>query len=119
MSANMGIQSALRLLTYGSGKRDPEQAYAPHGYDLVTNTDAFDLTSNGRVALIFQRHGELARAWRMPMLVGEYGASYANPAAAGAARFAIRQFDLLGCGDLYWAYRRELAGSQLLCSLER
>jgi endoglycosylceramidase len=119
MSANMGIPSALRPLTDGSGKPDPEQAYAPHGYDLVTDTEALDLTSNARVALIFQRHGELARAWRMPMLVGEWGAYYGNPAAAGAARFTLRQFDRLGCGDLYWAYRRELAGSPLLRSLER
>jgi len=119
MSANMGIQSALRLLTYGSGKCDPEQAYAPHGYDLVTDTNSLDLTSNERVALIFRRHGELARTLRMPMLVGEWGAFYGNPAAAGAARFTVRQFDLLGCGDLYWAYRRELANSPLLRSLER
>ena len=41
----------------------------------------------------------------MPMLVGEWGAYYENPAAVGAAQFAVRQFDLAGCGDLYWDYR--------------
>jgi len=119
MSANMGIPSALTPLADESGKRDPEQAYAPHGYDLVTDTNSIDLDSNERVALIFQRHGKLARTLQMPMLVGEWGAFYGNPAAAGAARFTVRQFDLLGCGDLYWAYRRELAKSPLLRSLER
>jgi len=119
MSANMGIPSAITPLADESGKRDPEQAYAPHGYDLVTDTHSIDLTSNERVALIFRRHGKLARTLRMPMLVGEWGAFYGNPAAAGAARFTVGQFDLLGCGDLYWAYRRELAKSPLLRSLER
>ena len=119
MSANMGIPSALQPLTDESGKRDPEQAYAPHGYDLFTDTNSLDLTSNKRVALIFRRHGELASTLRMPMLVGEWGALYRNPAAVGAARFTVRQFDLLGCGDLYWAYRRELAKSPFLHSLER
>jgi endoglycosylceramidase len=119
MSANLGVPSALTPLAGESGQRDPEQAYAPHGYDLVTDTDSFDLYSNERVALIFRRHGKLARTLRMPMLVGEWGAFYGNPAAAGAARFTMRQFDLLGCGDLYWAYRRELGKSPLLRSLER
>jgi endoglycosylceramidase len=119
MSANMGIPSALTPLTDKSGKRDPRQAYAPHGYDLVTDTSSIDLTSNERVALIFRCHGELARKLKMPMLVGEWGAFYGNPAAAGTARFAVQQFDALGCGDLYWAYRRELGKSPLLRALER
>lgn len=118
-SANMGIPSALTPLTDEFGKRDPAQAYAPHGYDLVTDTDSIDLNSNDRVALIFQRHGEFTRKLMMPMLVGEWGAYYGNPAAAGAAQFVERQFDLLGCGDLYWDYTRELAKSTVLPSLAR
>jgi endoglycosylceramidase len=119
MSANMGIPSALTPLADASGKRDPEQAYAPHGYDLVTDTDSIDLNSNERVALIFQRHAEYAQTLQMPMLVGEWGAFYENPSAAGAARFIARQFDLLGCGDLYWDYQRELGKSPILPALKR
>ncbi len=119
MSANLGVPSALSPLVDSSGKRDPQQAYAPHGYDLVTDTGSLDLISNERVALIFHRHGALARKWRLPMLVGEWGAYYGNPAAAATARFTTRQFEELGCGDIYWAYRRELAQSPLLDSLAR
>ncbi|MBZ5563404.1 MAG: glycoside hydrolase family 5 protein, partial [Acidobacteriia bacterium] len=104
MSANLGTPSALAPLTDQSGKRDPQQAYAPHGYDLVTDTGSIDLLSNERVALIFHRHAQLAKKLRMPMLVGEWGAYYGNPAAAAAARFTTRQFEELGCSDLYWAY---------------
>jgi endoglycosylceramidase len=55
----------------------------------------------------------------MPMLVGEWGAYYENPAAVAAAQFAVRQFDLVGCGDLYWDYTREMNKSPLLRALER
>jgi endoglycosylceramidase len=119
MSANLGVPSALAPLRDESGRRDPQQAFAPHGYDLVTDTDSTDLISNDRVALIFRRHAEAARRLRMPMLVGEWGAYYGNPQAAATARFTIGLFQELGCGALYWAYRRELATSPLLSSLER
>ena len=52
------------------------------------------------------------------MLVGEWGAYYGNPAAA-AARFTLGQFQEIDCGDLYWAFRRDLAKSPLIQSLER
>jgi endoglycosylceramidase len=119
MSANLGVPSALAPLTDGSGRRDPQQAYAPHGYDLVTDTSSIDLISPGRIAFIFHRHAELARKMRMPMLVGEWGAFYDHSAAAPAARFTMRLFEKLGCGDLYWAYRPQLAQSPLLRALER
>ncbi|MGA2609795.1 MAG: cellulase family glycosylhydrolase [Terriglobia bacterium] len=120
MSANAAIPSALEPLTDDSGRRDPQQAYAPHGYDIVVDTNSKDLTSNQRVALIFRRHAEFAGKWKMPMLVGEWGAYYDfGAASATLARFAVQQFDALGCGDMYWAYRRELGRSPLLPSLAR
>ncbi len=119
MSTNMGIRSALEPIADDAGRRDPQQAYAPHGYDIVTDTDSGDLGSNARVEMIFRRHGELARKWRMPMLVGEWGAYYLNAKAAAAARFAVQQFESLGCGDTYWDYTRELGKSPLLDALGR
>jgi endoglycosylceramidase len=119
MSANLGIPSALTPLADEDGRRDPQQAYAPHGYDIVTDTEMLGLTSNPRIELIFRRHAETARRLDMPMLVGEWGAFYENPAAAPAARFVVRQFDALQCGDIYWAYRRTFGQCPLLPALER
>ncbi|MEW5980473.1 MAG: cellulase family glycosylhydrolase [Acidobacteriota bacterium] len=119
MSANTGIPSGLSPLTDEYGRRDPHQAYAPHGYDLVTDTSSIDLISNERVALIFGRHAEVATKLQMPMLVGEWGAYYGNPAAREAARFTVQLFDRLGCGDIYWAYRAELNHSPLRRALKR
>lgn len=120
MSANLGVPSALEPLGDDSGRRDPQQAYAPHGYDIVVDTNSNDLTSNQRVALIFRRHADWSRKWTLPMFVGEWGAYYNSSAdSATLARFVVRQFDALGCGDAYWAYRREIGKSPLLAALER
>jgi endoglycosylceramidase len=119
MSANLGIPSAITPLVDENGRRDPQQAYAPHGYDIVTDTEMLGLTSNPRIELIFRRHAETAKRLDMPMLVGEWGAYYENPAAAPAARFVVRQFDAVGCGDIYWAYRRTFGQTPLLPALAR
>jgi len=37
MGSNMGVYSGIEPLSSG-GQRDPQQAYAPHGYDLVVDT---------------------------------------------------------------------------------
>jgi endoglycosylceramidase len=119
MSANLGIPTALVPLTGEQGQRDPQQAYAPHGYDIVVDTSSVELMSRERVALIFRRHGEFANQHKLPILVGEWGAYYLDPRAVDPARFVVQQFDALGCGDTYWDYERALTKSPLLGALRR
>jgi endoglycosylceramidase len=119
MSANMGIRTAVTPLVDEAGKRDPKQAYAPHGYDIVVDTSSQDLNNRARIELIFARHGEVSRKYSLPMLIGEWGALPDEEQAAGVARFTIAQFDKLGCGDIYWAYGRHLGHSPLLPALKR
>ncbi len=38
MGSNMGVYTSIEPVLGVDGKRDPLQAYAPHGYDLVTDT---------------------------------------------------------------------------------
>jgi endoglycosylceramidase len=119
-SANIGIPSAITPLVDEQGRRDPQQAYAPHGYDIVTDTPQSGLrSSNARVELIFRRHAEKARELNMPLLIGEWGAYYEDASSAEAARFVVRQLDALQCGDTYWAYRATLGQSPLLPALKR
>jgi endoglycosylceramidase len=107
-SSNMGVLSGIEPMRDASGKRDPNQAYSPHGYDLVTDTPAAAAASSARVELIFARHGWTAARLAMPMLVGEWGAYYGNPQALGAAQVVCRQFERLLCSDTYWALERDL-----------
>ncbi len=70
MASNMGIRSHIEPLADESGKRDPLQAFAPHVYDLVTDTKDVAAASPERASFIFQRHNETAERLRMPCLSG-------------------------------------------------
>jgi len=109
MSSNMGIYSAIEPVCGPNGQRDPRQAYAPHGYDIVVDTADLATGSNDRVGLIFARHGETAERLGMPMLVGEWGAyGHAGPEIRPAAQFVVRQFERLLCSDVYWLFVRDI-----------
>jgi endoglycosylceramidase len=102
MGSNMGVYSALSPLQHGD-KRDPAQAYAPHGYDLVVDTANLAHASQERVQLIFTRHGETAARLGMPMLVGEWGAfDECVPGTLPAVWMVSHLFESLLCSDTYW-----------------
>lgn len=109
MSANLGFPTAITPLLDDEGKRDPQQAYAPHVYDIVVDTDALDLISHARIDLIIGHHTQFSRKTNMPMLVGEWGAFYLNPAAGEPTRYIVQQFNKAGCSDIFWAYRRAMS----------
>ncbi|MBI2432600.1 MAG: cellulase family glycosylhydrolase [Candidatus Hydrogenedentes bacterium] len=120
VSANMGIPTAIGPLRGPNGERDPRQAYAPHGYDIVVDTADLALASPERVDLIFGHHGEAAARLNMPMLVGEWGAyGAAGPEILPAARHMARQFERLLCGDTYWEYGQYVLNAAYLEILQR
>lgn len=109
MGSNMGVTSAIEPLDAPDGSREPQQAYAPHGYDLVVDTADVGSASPERVELIFTRHAETARRRNWPMLVGEWGAFGDLPGTLPAAQQVGRLFEHLLCSDTYWAYQPGLA----------
>lgn len=119
-TANIGIPSAIASLVDEQGRRDPQQAYAPHAYDIVTDTPQSGTgSSKARVELIFRRHAAKAKELKMPLLIGEWGAYYEDPNAVEAAKFVVQQLDALACSDTYWDYQRKLQESPLLPALKR
>ena len=52
---NMGVKSSIERTTLPNGEPDPLVAYAPHGYDLVTDTENAADASASRVAFIYNR----------------------------------------------------------------
>jgi endoglycosylceramidase len=100
--SNFGVYSAIEPLE--NGQRDPQQAYAPHAYDLVTDTETVAYPSVERVQLIFARHAETARKWGWPMLVGEWGAYGFKPDTLPAAQLTIQQIEQQRCSETYWTY---------------
>lgn len=116
--SNMGVRSGVLPVQYG-GSRDPQQLYAPHGYDLTVDTTMKALWSPVRVDVIFRHHAEVATLHHWPMLVGEWGAFWENAAGEGCGDKAQADqlrviFERTRCGDTFWCYPDDGIGKQNL-----
>ena len=116
--SNMGLFSGIEPILDQDGKRDPLQAYAPHGYDLVTDTKDVASANTERIKFIFQRHHKKAKQLNMPMLVGEWGA-YGKSNALQAARVVVHQFENLLCSETYWTYEKDIDTYEIFPALKR
>lgn len=102
--SNLGVPSGIEPITNEQGSRDPQQAYAPHGYDLVTDTTYMNASSNTRVSILFDQHEQTRKRLQMPMLIGEWGAYYGSQEAEASALHVKGTLEKLLCGDTYWSY---------------
>ncbi|MFB9327970.1 cellulase family glycosylhydrolase [Paenibacillus aurantiacus] len=109
--SNMGVPSGIEPVVEQGGRRDPHQAYAPHGYDFVTDTPYAHMASEGRVDYIFNSHESTRKRLNMPMLIGEWGAYYGSLDAEKPSLFMKRKFEKLLCSDAYWSYFGAETGS--------
>lgn len=106
--ANSGARSALRPLQSESGEALPNQIYAAHAYDLVTDSDAVAEPSPDRLEIMFERLAAHAAQMNLPAVVGEWGAYYGNKQARKAAALVATQLEKYRLGDLYWDYESGL-----------
>jgi len=108
--ANSGVLSDIQPLLTTTGEKDPLVAYAPHGYDLVTDTRYQEASSFDRVAFIFNRIDQTGQRLEMPVLVGEWGAFYASeePAVTEQASFIMDQYERRLFSHTYWSYFERL-----------
>lgn len=102
--SNMGVPSTITPVQDQGGRQDRQQAYAPHGYDLVTDSDYVHAADNERVSYIFQQHEATRQRLDMPMLIGEWGAYGSSSEAENAALHVQSIFEQLLCSDVFWCY---------------
>ncbi len=102
---NMGVRSSIERTTLSDGKPDPLVAYAPHGYDLVTDTKNAANASSNRVDFIYNRLREKGEELRMPVWLGEWGAFYNfGEEIVPVAKNSIDQIEKNLFGNAYWSY---------------
>lgn len=70
--SNLGIPFSAPPITV-NGKRDNNQLFAPHAYDLMVDTSAYKFAHNGRVGGIFGEHRHSQDRLGVPVIVGEWG----------------------------------------------
>lgn len=114
-----GARSGIGPLLTPGGEPDPLQAFAPHGYDIVTDTANVASADSRRVELIFARHGETAQSLGLPMIIGEWGAYGRSREALTAAADVMRQFEKMLCGDTYWQFNKGVENTAYFLMLKR
>jgi len=102
--ANMGIESGLQPLTDRSGNRDAGMLYAPHGYDLVVDTNHYEAYNQDRVDLIFSVHRRVQQRLNVPALIGEWGAYNDHPATYGLTKAIVALFEEYLWSSTYWCW---------------
>jgi endoglycosylceramidase len=102
--ANTGVPTFIEPLTDNDGNRDPLQAYMPHAYDIVLDTNLAHLPSQNRLDIIFSQKEQDAKRLGMPLLIGEWGAFYGNPQTRNAARMSASLIETMTSGAFYWSY---------------
>ena len=103
--SNMGVKSSIKRVLLPNGKPDPLVAYAPHGYDLVTDTKDAAAANSERVEFIYDRIKEKGEELGMPVWLGEWGAYYNHlDGIVPVAQFAISLIENNLFGNAYWSY---------------
>ena len=102
---NLGIKSTFRIPINKDGTTDNLCAYAPHGYDLVTDTEGAANPGENRVAFIFEQIFKSAKERDLATVVGEWGAFYMGENIYyRPAKQLIELFEEHLAGQTYWAY---------------
>lgn len=103
--SNTGVESSIERVSLADGSPDPLVAYAPHGYDLVTDTDAVALASNERVSYIYDQIKRKGEQLKMPVWLGEWGAFYGNSESViPTAKNSVNLIEKHLFGNAYWSY---------------
>ncbi len=116
--SNMGIPCAAPPVL-GTRGREPLQAYSPHGYDLVVDTQALALSSDARVDVIFEAHRAAQLSLNVPVLVGEWGAFGHDSGTLRHARHIMDLFDAWQWSSTYWCYHENFGSVPALPILSR
>lgn len=107
---NTGVSTALEATTLADGSRDPNVAYAAHGYDLVVDTKEVENPSYERVEFIFERVAESGKRMDMPIMVGEWGALHGKSLKmVETAQHLVNLFEDHLYSNTYWAYYSDIA----------
>lgn len=102
--SNLGIPFSAPPITV-NGKRDDNQIFAPHAYDLMVDTSAYKFASSDRVGGIFGEHKRSQERLGVPVIVGEWG-SFGDETDDWLPhiQYLFEVFEKNKWGQTYWAY---------------
>ena len=113
--SNLGVPCAAEPIAFG-GRRDAQQAFAPHAYDFMVDTPDYRYASDDRVGGIFKAHARTQKRLGMPVVVGEWG-GFGSPdddGWLGHIAFLLSLFDQHKWSHAYWQYNETFFDSPLM-----
>ncbi len=102
--SNLGIPFSAPPIEV-NGKRDGNQIFTPHAYDLMVDTPSYKFAHNGRVAGIFGEHKRSQERLNVPVIVGEWG-SFGDETDDWLPHieYLFKVFEENHWSQTYWAY---------------
>lgn len=101
ISTNNGIPTAISPIP----EAGIQQAYFPHYYDVVLDTDLAGEADSGRLSYMMMQLVNSRQSMNLPTMIGEWGAFYTwGDQVLDAARTMTELIDDNLLGDFYWSY---------------
>ena len=102
---NAAIPTALSPLKDSLGRVIPAQAYVPHGYDILVDTDAYGTGGFERVGFIIENVFDGINRLSLPALIGEWGCyPGASEGEKAQAAFLLDLFRERKIGNAYFEF---------------
>ncbi len=101
--SNLGIPTSNSAIEI-DGKREENQCYSPHGYDLMVDTELYKYASNSRTDSIFSQCAITQKKMQNAVLVGEWGGHSPGTDWFPHVCHLIDFFDEHKWSSTYWAY---------------
>ena len=113
------VKTGIRPVSGPDGRADPQQIFAPHGYDSVVDTDQYDSYSKDNVRQIFAMHRQTQLELGLPVIIGEWGNF---PSEAFTDDLICFMNEILEQNHWHSTYHQYIPGMESdpnFCSLER
>lgn len=105
--SNLGIPYCAKPIEY-NGIREPQQAFAPHGYDLLVDSPLYRFASANRTDVIFNQHKLSQERLQMPVIVGEWGGSSNGIRWHAHLKHLLSGFEENLWSNTYWCFQKNL-----------
>ncbi len=102
---NTGVPSGVVPPSDEQGLADPYMVYAPHGYDLMVDTDMYSADCHTRLDVIFETHAEYGKVHSLPVIIGEWGCyPNADSQQKNEASYLLKKFESLNFSNTYYDF---------------
>lgn len=116
--SNLGIPFCAPPITVNK-KREENQAFAPHAYDLMVDTPFYKYADNERVGAIFKRRKREQDNLDIPVLVGEWGGGNLISDWFDHAEYLLNLFDSFKWSHTYWNFNPIICNTPVMNMLCR